>query len=150
MEKSNLIWIVTIIISLIGFLFLFKLAYANPSNLPDYAFTKPKIKEAYEFAKMNQDALNDLPCNCGCMTAEGAEAHGGKVHSRGLIDCFMQGDINNGGKWESHASECGLCYEDALYAKELYSEGESKQEIKIKLEEKYAGQKFSGDTVYKK
>jgi len=67
-----------------------------------------------------------------------------------LADCFMQGNVNEGGEWDSHASSCGLCYEDALYAKKLYSEGNSKEEIKSKLEEKYAGLTFSDETVYKK
>lgn len=149
MEKSNLLWLGILIVSGIVFVYLLNTAYANPSELPDYAFTKPDIKKAYEFAKMNQNMLDGLPCNCGCMTLEGAEAHGSRVHSRGLIDCFMRGDINNGGKWEAHASECGMCYEDALYAKKLYSEGGTKEEIREKLEEKYAEQKFSDDTVYK-
>jgi len=60
----------------------------------------------------------------------------------------MQGDVNNGGVWDAHASECGLCYEDALYAKQLYGEGKNKEDIKKALEEKYAAQTISDDTVY--
>lgn len=146
MKLHNFIWIGTIIFSLIGFFYLFNTAYANPSDLPDYAFIKSDIKEAYFFAKLEGDKLTGLPCNCGCMSD--AANHGGRLHSRGLIDCFMQGDVNNGGEWDAHASECGLCYEDALYAKKLYFEGRTKGEIKEKLEEKYAGQKFGNETVY--
>src|SRR3990167_4139959 len=127
---------------------IFNTAYANPSELPDYAFTKPDIKEAYMFAKTNYQDLNGLPCNCGCGTLEGAEAHGSRVHELGLADCFMDEDVNEGGKWDSHASSCGLCYEDALFAKKLYSEGNSKEEVKSKLEEKYADLKFSEERVY--
>ena len=142
----NYLWIGILLLSIFGTIFLIKVAYANPLGLPDYAFTKPGIKEAYSFAKLERDKLTDLPCNCGCMTD--AVNHGGRLHSRGLIDCFMQGDVNNGGEWSSHASECGLCYENALYAKELYSEGETKEEIKSALEAKYATQISSDDTVY--
>ena len=74
--------------------------------------------------------------------------HGGRLHSRGLIDCFMQGDVNNNGEWDSHASECGLCYEDALYAKNLYVQGKAKEDIKQALEAKYATQTISNNTVY--
>lgn len=150
MKMYNFIWFGIIIVSIIGFVYLFNAAYANPEGLPNYAFIKPEIKEAYLFAKINYQDLVGLPCNCGCGNLEGAEAHGGRVHEKGLADCFMNGDVNKGGAWDSHASSCGLCYEDALYAKKRYSEGKSKIEIKSELEEKYARLKFSNDTVYKK
>lgn len=142
----NYIWISILAISLLGALLLIKTAYANPLNLPNYAFIKPDIKEAYSLAKLESSKLEDLPCNCGCMSD--AANHGGRLHSRGLIDCFTKGDINNGGQWDSHASECGLCYEDALYAKDLYEGGKTKEEIKALLEEKYASQTISTNTVY--
>ncbi|NCO11648.1 hypothetical protein GW924_03530 [Candidatus Pacearchaeota archaeon] len=148
MKSHNFLWLGVIAISLIGFFYLFSLAYANPSNLPDYAFINSEIKEAYVFAQTNYQDLLGLPCNCGCGTIEGAEAHGSRVHENGLADCFMEGNVNEGGKWDSHASSCGLCYNDALFAKKLYSEGESKEEIKLQLEEKYSKLKFGDETVY--
>ncbi|MEK6854711.1 MAG: PCYCGC motif-containing (lipo)protein [Nanoarchaeota archaeon] len=142
----NYLWISIFALSIIGIFLVIKLAYANPLDLPNYTFTKPSIKEAYSFAKLNPNSLAGLPCNCGCMLD--ASNHGGRLHSRGLLDCFMQGDVNNGGQWDSHASECGLCYEDALYAKKLYGEGKTKEDIKSALEAKYATQIISNDTVY--
>lgn len=142
----NYLWIAIFVLSIAGTFFVIKLAYANPLDLPNYAFTKLGIKEAYSFAKLERDKLTGLPCNCGCMTD--TINHGGRLHSRGLIDCFMQGDINNGGKWDGHASECGLCYEDALYAKRLYGGGKTKEDIKQALEAKYATQTTSNNTVY--
>lgn len=145
MNKYNYLWILILIAGIIGTFFLIKTAYANPLNLPDYAFTNPQIREAYTFAKMNATELDGFPCNCGCM----ASAHGGgRIHARGLIDCFMSGDINNGGAWDSHASECGSCYQDLLYVKKLLDEGKTKNEIKSILEEKYSTQKISNNTVY--
>ena len=143
----NYLWIGIFILSLIGAFFIIKFAYANPLDLPNYAFTKPGIKEAYSFAKLESHMLTGLPCNCGCMTD--AAGHGGRLHFRGLIDCFMQGDVNNGGKWDSHASECGLCYEDALYAKKLYGEDKTKEDIKEAFEAKYAKQTISNNAVYR-
>ena len=142
----NYLWMGIFIISIVGTFLVIKIAYANPLDLPNYAFTKSGIKEAYSFAKSDSDKLTGLPCNCGCMID--VTNHGGRLHSRGLIDCFMQGDVNNGGKWDGHASECGLCYEDALYAKKLYSEGKTKEDIKQSLEVKYAMQIISDNTVY--
>jgi len=145
-NNYNYLWVAIFIISIAAAFFIIKLVYANPLDLPNYAFTKSGIKEAYSFAKLEGDKLVGLPCNCGCMTD--AVNHGGRLHSRGLIDCFMQGDVNNEGVWDSHASECGLCYEDALYAKKLYGEGKTKEKIKQALESKYATQIISGNTVY--
>ncbi len=142
----NHLWMSLLVLSIIGTFFIIKLAYANPLDLPNYAFTKPGIKEAYSFAKSDGDKLAGLPCNCGCMSD--SASHGGRLHSRGLIDCFMKGNVNDGGSWDKHASECGLCYEDALLAKELYGAGSTKEEIKAKLIEKYASQTFSNNTVY--
>ncbi len=146
MTKHNYIWAALVIASVIGMLVLLKAAYSNPLGLPDYAFTKPNIKAAYSFAKLDGSKLLDLPCNCGCM--KDAANHGGRLHSRGLIDCFMQGDIDSSGTWDSHASECGLCYEDALYAKELYEEGKTRDEVKEALKTKYSTQTISTNTVY--
>lgn len=142
----NYLWMSIFILSIIGIFFIIKQAYANPLDLPDFAFTKLSIKEAYSFAKLEGDKLTGLPCNCGCMTD--AVGHGGRLHSRGLIDCFMQGNVNTEGKWDAHASECGLCYEDALYAKKLYGERKTKEDIKSDLEAKYATQTIGNNTVY--
>ena len=142
----NFLWIGVLAISIVGMFFLIDVAYANPLDLPAYAFTKPGIEKAYSFAKLEGDKLNGLPCNCGCMSD--AANHGGRLHARGLIDCFMNGNVNEGGTWDSHASECGLCYEDALYAKSLYKEGKAKDEITEALYAKYATQTISDDTVY--
>lgn len=147
-RNHTVLWVAVLVVSLIGFLFLFKTAYANPLDLPNYAFTKPAIREAYAFATTNSADLEGLPCSCGCGTPEGAKAHGSRVHTRGLLDCFTQGDIHNGGAWDSHASECGLCYEDALFAKKLYAEGNSKQDVKEGLLEMQSKRTFSTEVVY--
>ncbi len=142
----NLIWIAILAASLIGAFVLFKAAYANPLGLPDYALKSAEAKEAYSFAKSNQEKLDGLPCNCGCMSD--SENHGGRAHTRGLIDCFMIGDVNNGGSWDEHASSCGLCMGDTLFAKKMYEQGSNKEEIRAALEERYSTQTFSNETIY--
>ena len=142
----NLIWIAILAASLIGAFVLFKAAYANPLALPDYAMKSAESREAYSYAKANQDKLEGLPCNCGCMSD--SANHGGRAHTRGLVDCFMVGDVTNGGSWDEHASGCGLCMEDALFAKSMYEQGSEKDEIKAALEEKYSKQTYLNETVY--
>lgn len=146
MNNSNIIWIGLVLISIVGAIFLIKAAYSNPLDLPSYAFKNKEIKESYEFAKFNPVKLEGLPCNCGCMSD--ADNHNGRLHSRGLLDCFIDGELSQGGAWESHASECGLCYEDALIAKKAYEEGKTKEEIETLLKEKYKTQTFSDKTVW--
>jgi len=73
----NYLWAGIILISILGTFFLIKMTYANPLNLPNYAFTKQAIKEAYSYAKLNESELDGLPCNCGCMAD--AASHGGRL-----------------------------------------------------------------------
>ncbi len=78
--------------------------------LPPYAMASAKIKEAYIFAASNPEALDGVECGCGCMQ----NPHGGRIHSRGLLDCFMEND----GSFEMHGSQCDMCINDALAVKQ--------------------------------
>ena len=62
-KHYNYLWAGIIVLSIIGIFLVIKMAYANPLNLPNYAFTKPEIKEAYTYVKLEEDELTDLPCN---------------------------------------------------------------------------------------
>jgi len=101
----------------------------NPYNLPAYAFINNEAKEAYLYAKENSDALNGVNCHCGCMKV----VHDGRVHSRGLLDCF----IKPNGEFDSHGASCEMCYVDALEVKQLVQEGKTKEEIKKYIDSKY-------------
>ena len=120
-----------IILSLITF-FVFgnSISKNNPDNLPPYAFVNEQAKEAYTYAKNNPDALNGVNCHCGCMQT----VHNGRVHSRGLLDCFMKPN----GEFDSHGANCKMCYVDALEVKQLTQQGKTKEEIKKIINLKYA------------
>ncbi|MBS3074753.1 hypothetical protein J4447_04880 [Candidatus Pacearchaeota archaeon] len=152
LKNSNLVWIVLIVLSLLIAFMVIKSSYNNPLNLPEYALKKDIVREGYEYALLHPQNLEGLPCNCGCMDPAGVSAHGGRLHSRGLLDCFMEGDpggeFGKDWKWDSHASDCGLCIEDAILVKQKYEEGKSKEEIRQILEEKYSRQTYSNDTAY--
>lgn len=102
----------------------------NPDNLPTYAFINDQVKEAYLYAKSNPDALNGINCHCGCMNM----VHDGRIHSRGLLDCFMK----TNGEFDSHGANCKMCYIDALEVKKMTNEGKTKEEIKKYIDSKYA------------
>lgn len=102
----------------------------NPDNLPRYAFISDQVKEAYLYAKNNPEALNGVNCHCGCMET----IHEGRLHSRGLLDCFMKPN----GEFDGHGANCKMCYMDALEVKQLIQEGKTKDEIKKIIDLKYA------------
>src|SRR3989338_2942368 len=120
--------VVVAIIAVIGYFFLF----STPSSaMPAYATKHPLIKEAYTFAQENEGDLEGVNCYCGCMM----HVHEGRIHSRGLADCFRTPE----GGWERHGSDCSMCINDALSVKEMAAEGKSKEEIKSFIDAKYAG-----------
>ncbi|MDP2925120.1 MAG: PCYCGC motif-containing (lipo)protein [Nanoarchaeota archaeon] len=101
----------------------------NPDNLPPYAFINSQAKEAYLFAKNNPDSLNGVNCHCGCMKI----VHNGRLHSRGLLDCFMKPNE----EFDSHGANCKMCYVDALEVKKMINKGKTKEEIKKIIDSKY-------------
>ena len=126
MKTSNIIISVLLIA---GIVFAVYVLLSSNSSLPAYAARHPLIKEAYTFAAETPEGLNGVNCYCGCMQ----HSHSGRVHSRGLLDCFMKND----GSFEQHASECDMCLRDALEVKEMTSEGLPKSEIKEAIDDKY-------------
>ena len=127
-------WIVSIgifiVLLLITFFVFGTSSKNNPDNLPPYALISNQVKEAYLFAKNNPDALNGINCHCGCMQT----VHNGRVHSRGLLDCFIKPD----GEFDSHGANCEMCYVDALEVKRLFNQGKSKEEIKKYIDNRHA------------
>ncbi len=83
----------------------------NGIELPSYAFGSQDIKSAYIYAVTHPEDLDGVPCKCGCMQY----SHEGRVHKRGLLDCFMKGD----GSFDHHASECDMCISDALKTQKI-------------------------------
>ena len=132
MKNKGLISIGIFIVMILLTFFVFKNSPIknNPDNLPPYAFINNQVEEAYLYAKNNPDALNGVNCHCGCMET----IHDGRVHSRGLLDCFMKPN----GEFDSHGASCQMCYVDALEVKQLVQEGKTKEEIKNIINLKYA------------
>lgn len=129
---NNLVeWLISlsILIILISSFFIIFLKEQNTGSLPYYALRDERTKEAYTFAKENQDALNGINCHCGCMEA----IHNGRIHKRGLLDCFIKEDNT----FEPHGAGCEMCVYDTLQVKQLYREGKNKDKIKSIIDGKY-------------
>jgi len=101
----------------------------NPHNLPAYALSNDKVKEAYLFALDNPSILEGINCHCGCMT----RGEDGRIHKDGLEDCYFQ----ENGQFEEHAAGCSVCINEALQVKSLLVEGKIKEEIKKIIDETY-------------
>jgi Protein of unknown function with PCYCGC motif len=75
-----------------------------------------QVREAYQFAVANPDALKDVPCYCGC----GALGHTSNY------SCFVK-DVNSDGQvvFDQHALGCSLCIDIAQDVMRLTKEGKS-------------------------
>jgi hypothetical protein len=70
--------------------------------------------------------MSEVPCYCGC------EAFLGHRH---LGDCF----VTPTGGWESHASGCSVCTDEAAQVERLLAEGRSPPEIRAAVVATYEG-----------
>ena len=131
MKNKGLISIGIFIVMILLTFFVFKNSPIknNPDNLPPYAFINNQVEEAYLYAKNNPDALNGINCHCGCMKV----VHRGRLHSRGLLDCF----IKPNGEFDSHGANCEMCYVNTLEVKKMANNGKTKEEIKKYIDSKY-------------
>ncbi|HXW98998.1 MAG TPA: PCYCGC motif-containing (lipo)protein [Methanomicrobiales archaeon] len=99
------------------------------SGLPAYALVSADVKEAYLFATQDPGELDGVNCHCGCMLMP----HNGRIHKRGLLDCFLKDD----GTYDPHASTCPQCIADTLRVKNLMTEGTAKDRIKQIIDAQY-------------
>ncbi len=78
------------------------------------------VRQAYQFAVANPDALKNVPCYCGC----------GAVGHKSNYACFVK-DVNSDGKvvFDQHALGCSLCVDTAQDVLRLSKEGKSPGDI---------------------
>ncbi len=86
----------------------------QPPTLSPDKFSDPQAVRAYTVAKRIPKVLAQQPCYCWC-------SRGGH---RGLLDCYIS----------DHASHCGVCQKEALYADKLTKEGKTPSEIRASIE----------------
>jgi hypothetical protein len=85
-----------------------------PPTLPPSKFSDPQTARAYTVAKEIPKVLAQQPCYCWC-------SRGGH---RGLLDCYVS----------EHASHCGVCQKEALFAAKMTKEGKTPAEIRAAIE----------------
>ena len=85
-----------------------------PATLDPSEFNEPVVKNAYHLASKVKRVLYQQPCYCHCDRSQG---HGS------LLDCFA-------GK---HASVCGTCIQEGLYAYEQTKKGKTPVQIRAEI-----------------
>jgi hypothetical protein len=108
-------------------------------ELPEFAQKTGRVAEAYIFAVQNQDKVMYLACYCGCAGMQ----HSDKLLShRSLKDCYLKPD----GSYEPHASECKLCNDITLEARDLLMKGYSLKDVRKIIDDEYSGRGVGTNT----
>lgn len=97
-------------------------------GMPAFAHRTADIHAAYAFAASDAgDALQWMPCYCGCGNSQG--------HTDNRA-CFVKAD---GSGFDEHGSMCGVCVDIALTTKRGLDQGKSLMEIRHAVDEQYSG-----------
>ena len=95
-----------------------KMAMAPASSLPQEMQKAPAtVRESYQFAVANPDALKNVPCYCGC----------GSIGHTSNLSCYVK-ELDGNGKvvaFDNHALGCSLCVDIAQDVMKLTGEGKS-------------------------
>jgi hypothetical protein len=95
---------------------------ASVSDLPHQMQTAPvRVREAYQFAVANPDALKNVPCYCGC----------GSIGHTSNYACYVK-DHNADGTlaFDDHALGCSVCVDIAQDVMRLSRDGKSSGDIR--------------------
>ncbi len=88
-----------------------------------------RVTEAYRFALANPEALENVPCYCGC----NALAHTSNY------DCYIKDAPNNGQVvFETHGVGCGICVDITQDVMRMMREGRSPPQIRAEIVKTYS------------
>ncbi len=88
-----------------------------------------RVRAAYQFALSTPDALQNVPCYCGC----------GSMGHTSNLSCYIK-DRKAGGEivFEQHALGCSLCVDISQDVMRMTSEGKSPQAIRADIVAAYS------------
>ena len=93
-------------------------------HFPKFVFTSSAVKTGYKIAVKNPDMLSKLPRYCFCNT----------MGHQSLAYCFLK-DGKLGDGYDDHASNCNICYGEAMFAFLWTDLGATDKDILEKLKE---------------
>jgi hypothetical protein len=87
------------------------------------------VREAYQFAVANPDALKNVPCFCGC----------GAVGHTSNYSCYVKETKASGEiVFDTHALGCGICVDIAQDVMKYTKQGKSPQEIRTLVDNTFS------------
>ncbi len=87
------------------------------------------VREAYQFAAANPDAVKNVPCYCGC----------GAVGHTSNYSCYVK-EVKPGGEvvYDPHALGCSICVDITQDVMKLTRQGKSPQEIRAAIDQTFS------------
>lgn len=96
---------------------------------PEISSAPERVREAYQFAIVNRDLLEKMPCYCGC----------GAVGHKSNYDCYIQ-DAPNNGKiiFDEHALGCSICVDITQDVMTMTRDGRAPPSIRRTIVDTYS------------
>lgn len=107
-----------------------ELKMAPVNTLPKEMQTAPtKVRESYQFAVVNPDALKNVPCYCGC----------GSMGHRSNYDCYVK-EVKGDGTvvFDQHALGCSLCVDISQDVMRMTRDGRAPPDIRAAILSTYS------------
>ena len=107
-----------------------KVKLAPVSALPKEMQAAPTtVRTAYQFAVTNPDALQNVPCYCGC----------GAIGHKSNLACYIK-EVGADGQpvFDDHALGCSLCVDIATDVMQMTGEGKSPAAIRQQIVDTYS------------
>ena len=107
-----------------------KVTLASASVLPIQMQEAPvTVRTAYQFAVAHPDALQNVPCYCGC----------GDMGHTSNLSCYVK-EVDADGKpvFDDHALGCSICVDIAQDVMKMTGEGKSPSDIRQKIVATYS------------
>ena len=107
-----------------------ELTLAPLSEMPaDVQSAAASVREAYQFAAANPDAVKNVPCYCGC----------GSMGHTSNYSCYIQ-EVKPDGEviFDSHALGCSICVDITRDVMKMTREGQSAADIRQMIDQTYS------------
>ncbi len=107
-----------------------ELKMAPMSTLPLQMQNAPtRVREAYQFALANPDALKNVPCYCGC---------GAMGHTSNYACYVKEGKGEGTAVFDEHALGCSLCVDITQDVMQMSRDGRAPPEIRASILSTYS------------
>lgn len=106
-----------------------------PQN-PNIAAAPARVRQAYEFAMTNPDALKNVPCYCGC---------NGLGHKNNYACYIKDAPTDSAVMFDEHAIGCQICVDITQDVMRLTRAKKSPQDIRAFIVEMYSDRGPSTD-----